>query len=116
VEIVVCGQPFVATSAGPLDAFDNPVSSVVNCEDQAQIDRIWNAFPAGGSAEQFGWLRDPFGFSWRIVPSVLRVMMTDPDRVRARRTADAMMKMVKLDVACVASGIYRNARLSVRYP
>lgn len=101
VEFVLFGQPFVAMSAGPLDPFNHAVSFVVNCEDQTEIDRYWNALLAGGSAEQCGWLRDRFGLSWQIVPSVLRVMMADPDRVKAKRTADAMMKMVKLDIAAL---------------
>jgi predicted 3-demethylubiquinone-9 3-methyltransferase (glyoxalase superfamily) len=101
VEFVLFGQPFVAMSAGPLDPFNHAVSFVVNCEDQAEIDCYWNALFAGGSAEQCGWLRDRFGLSWQIVPSVLRVMMADPDRVKAKRTAYAMMKMVKLDIAAL---------------
>jgi predicted 3-demethylubiquinone-9 3-methyltransferase (glyoxalase superfamily) len=101
VEFVLFGQPFVAVSAGPLDPFNHAVSFVVSCEDQVEIDRYWNALLAGGSAEQCGWLRDRFGLSWQIVPSVLRVMMADPDRVKAKRTADVMMKMVKLDIAAL---------------
>jgi predicted 3-demethylubiquinone-9 3-methyltransferase (glyoxalase superfamily) len=61
VEFVLFGQPFVAMSAGPLDPFNHAVSFVVNCEDQAEIDRYWNALLAGGSAEPCGWLRDRFG-------------------------------------------------------
>jgi predicted 3-demethylubiquinone-9 3-methyltransferase (glyoxalase superfamily) len=101
VEFVLCGQPFTAMSAGPLDPFNHAVSFVVHCEDQAEIDRYWNALLQGGSAEQCGWLKDRFGLSWQIVPSVLGVMMGDRDRIRAKRTADAMMKMVKLDIAAL---------------
>jgi predicted 3-demethylubiquinone-9 3-methyltransferase (glyoxalase superfamily) len=101
VEFVLCGQPFVAMSAGPLDPFNHAVSFVVNCKDQAEIDRYWNALLDGGSAEQCGWLKDRFGLSWQIVPTVLGAMMADPNRGKAKRAADAMMKMVKLNIAAL---------------
>jgi predicted 3-demethylubiquinone-9 3-methyltransferase (glyoxalase superfamily) len=101
VEFVLFGQAFVAMSAGPLDSFNHAVSFVVSCEDQAEIDRYWNALLVGGSAEQCGWLKDRFGLSWQIVPAVLGEMMSDPDRAKAKRTADAMMKMVKFDIAAL---------------
>ena len=100
VEFVLFGQPFIAMSAGPLDTFNHAVSFVVNCDDQTELDRYWNALLAnGGSAEQCGWLKDRFGLSWQIVPTVLGEMMADPDRAKAKRAADAMLKMVKLDIA-----------------
>ena len=99
VEFELCGQPFVAMSAGPLDPFNHAISFVVNCADQAEVDRYWNALLDGGTAEQCGWLKDRFGVCWQIVPTVLSQMMADPDRARAKRAADAMMTMVKLDVA-----------------
>ena len=68
----------------------------MNCDDQAELDRYWNALLEGGSAEQCGWLKDRFGLSWQIVPSE---MMADPDRAKAKRASDAMMKMVKIDIA-----------------
>jgi len=101
VEFLLCGQPFAAMSAGPLDPFNHAVSFVVNCEDQAEVDRYWNALLKGGSAEQCGWLKDRYGVSWQIVPTALAKMMADPDRAKAKRAADAMMKMVKLDVAAL---------------
>src|SRR6202023_204146 len=99
VEFVLSGQPFIAMSAGPLDPFNHAVSFVVNCDDQAELDRTWNALLEGGSAEQCGWLKDRFGLSWQIVPTVLGQMMADPDRIKAKRAADAMLKMVKIDIA-----------------
>lgn len=102
VEFVLFGQPFMAMSAGPLDPFNHAVSFVVNCDDQAELDRYWNALlEGGGSPEQCGWLKDRFGLSWQIVPDVLDEMMADPDRARAKRAADAMLKMVKLDIAAL---------------
>jgi predicted 3-demethylubiquinone-9 3-methyltransferase (glyoxalase superfamily) len=99
VDFVLFGQRMQAFSAGPLDPFNHAVSFVVTCDDQAELDRYWNALLEGGSAEQCGWLKDRFGLSWQIVPRVLGEMMADPDRARAKRAADAMMKMVKIDVA-----------------
>ena len=99
VEFVLFGQLFTAMSAGPLDPFNHSVSFVVNCEDQAELDRYWQALLAGGSAEQCGWLKDRFGLSWQIVPTVLAKMMSDPDRIKSKRAADAMLKMVKIDIA-----------------
>mgnify|MGYP003763535315 FL=1 len=102
VEFVLFGQPFLAMSAGPLDPFNHAVSFVVSCDDQAEIDRYWNALLAdGGSAEQCGWLRDRYGLAWQIVPATMGEIMSDPDRARAKRAADAMMKMVKLDIAAL---------------
>jgi predicted 3-demethylubiquinone-9 3-methyltransferase (glyoxalase superfamily) len=102
VEFSLLGQPFMAIAAGPLDPFNHAVSFVVHCEDQAEIDRYWNALlDGGGSAERCGWLRDRFGLSWQIVPAVLGEMMADPDRDKARRVAEAMLKMVKFDIAAL---------------
>lgn len=101
VEFILFGQPFVAMSAGPVDPFNHAVSFVVNCEDQAEIDRYWKALLDGGSAERCGWLKDRFGLSWQILPTVLGEMMANPDRAKAKRAADAVMKMVKLDIAAL---------------
>ena len=99
VDFLLFGQSFTAMSAGPLDPFNHAVSFVVNCDDQKEVDRYWNALLEGGSAEQCGWLKDRFGVSWQIVPTVLVEMMADPDRAKAKRATDAMLKMVKLDIA-----------------
>jgi predicted 3-demethylubiquinone-9 3-methyltransferase (glyoxalase superfamily) len=105
VEFVLCGQPFIAMSAGPLDAFNHAVSFVVNCDDQAELDRYWNALLEGGSAEQCGWLKDRFGLSWQIVPTVLGKLMAEPDRAKAKRVSDALMKMVKIDIAALQAAL-----------
>ena len=102
VEFELFGQPFMAITAGPLDDFNHAVSFVVNCDDQAEVDRYWNALlAAGGTAEQCGWLRDRFGLAWQIVPTVLGRLMTDPDRAKAKRAVEAMLKMIKLDAAAL---------------
>ena len=69
----------------------------MNCADQAEIDRYWDALAAGGAPEQCGWLRDRYGVAWQIVPTVLGEMMTD--RPKAQRVMEALLKMVKLDIA-----------------
>jgi predicted 3-demethylubiquinone-9 3-methyltransferase (glyoxalase superfamily) len=100
VSFTLFGQRFEAISAGPLDPFNHAISFVVFCEDQQEIDRYWNAIlEGGGKAEQCGWIRDRFGVCWQIVPRALDDMITDTDPVRGRRVAEAMLKMVKLDVA-----------------
>lgn len=101
VDFTLFGQPFMAISAGPLDPFNHAVSFMVECEDQAEIDRYWNALLDGGQVEQCGWLRDRYGLAWQIVPRVLNDYMRDPDRARAKRVAEAMLKMVKLDIAAL---------------
>jgi len=101
VDFVLFGQPFVAMTAGPLDPFNHAVSFVVNCKDQAEVDRYWNALLQGGSPEACGWLKDRYGLSWQIVPTVLFEMMASPDKAKSKRASDAMMKMVKLDIAAL---------------
>lgn len=109
VEFELFGQPFVAMSAGPFEPFNHAVSFVVNCDDQAELDRYWNALLEGGAAEQCGWLKDRFGLSWQIVPTVLGQMMAAPDRAKAKRASDAMMKMIKLDIAALQAAFAGNA-------
>jgi predicted 3-demethylubiquinone-9 3-methyltransferase (glyoxalase superfamily) len=99
VEFTLFGQQFMAISAGPLDPFKHAISFMVNCADQAEVDRYWDALLDGGAPEQCGWLKDRYGVSWQIVPTVLGEMMTDPDRAKAKRVTEAMLKMVKLDIA-----------------
>jgi len=101
VEFVLFGQTFTAMSAGPLDPFNHAVSFVVNCDTQAEIDRYWNALLDGGSAEQCGWLKDRFGLSWQIVPTVLGEMMASTDKAQSKRASDAMMQMIKLDIGAL---------------
>jgi predicted 3-demethylubiquinone-9 3-methyltransferase (glyoxalase superfamily) len=101
VEFVLLGQRIVAMSAGPLDPFNHAISFVVDCDDQAELDRYWNALLDGGKAEACAWLKDRYGVSWQIVPAAWWAMMADPDRARVKRACDAMLKMVKLDLAAL---------------
>ena len=99
VEFVLFGQNFTAMSAGPLDPFNHAVSFVVNCETQAEVDFYWDALLTNGGKEaECGWLKDRYGLCWQIVPTILPQMMADPDRARAKRVTDTMLKMIKLDI------------------
>lgn len=75
------------------------ISLYVDCKDQAEVDRLWAALLRGGKASQCGWLDDKFGLSWQIIPNALPRLMGDADRVKADRVMQAMLKMVKIDVA-----------------
>ena len=95
-------------SAGPHHDFNDAVSMVVLCDDQAELDRYWNALLEGGGKPQAcGWLIDRFGLRWQINPAALEEMMRDKDAVRSKRVSDAMMKMVKLDIALLEKA-YRS--------
>jgi predicted 3-demethylubiquinone-9 3-methyltransferase (glyoxalase superfamily) len=99
VDFTLFGQSFQAISAGPLDPFNHAISMVVACDDQQELDRYWEALLQGGTAEKCGWLRDKYGVSWQIVPAVMDEMMADKEPARSKRVTDAMLKMVKLDIA-----------------
>lgn len=100
VEFTLCGQSFLAISAGPHDAFNDAISLHVTCEDQAELDRYWYALlEGGGKAVACGWLTDRYGLRWQISPRRLGELMKDKDRARAGRVAQAMLKMVKFDIA-----------------
>jgi predicted 3-demethylubiquinone-9 3-methyltransferase (glyoxalase superfamily) len=111
VEFELFGQPFTAMSAGQMDPFNHAISFTVNCDTQEELDRYWEGLlEGGGQAEACGWLKDRFGVSWQITPTVLGEYMADPDPARARRTAEAMLKMVKLDIAALKAAYEGTAR------
>lgn len=93
------GQRYQAFEAQRPDAFNHAFSIVVECDTQAEIDRLWDALGEGGQIEHCGWLKDRWGLSWQIAPKRLGELIRDPDRARAGRVAEAMLKMVKLDIA-----------------
>jgi predicted 3-demethylubiquinone-9 3-methyltransferase (glyoxalase superfamily) len=100
VDFTLLGQRFQAMTAGPHHDFNDAISMVVLCDDQAELDRYWFALLEGGGKEQAcGWLNDKYGLRWQILPARLVDMMADKDPVRSKRTSDAMLQMVKLDVA-----------------
>ncbi|MCC7254250.1 VOC family protein [Hyphomicrobium sp.] len=92
-------QRYMAIEAGPLDPFNHSFSIILECDDQAEIDRAWEALKESGTVEQCGWLRDRWGLCWQITPKRLGELMSDPDPAKVKRVADAMLKMVKFDIA-----------------
>ena len=100
VDFTLNGQHFQGLNGGPDFSFNEAVSFVIECEDQAEVDRMWDALTAdGGEPGPCGWLKDRFGLSWQIVPRQLNELVGDPDPERARRAMEAMLKMGKIDVA-----------------
>ncbi|HBL48521.1 MAG TPA: hypothetical protein DDZ90_34575, partial [Planctomycetaceae bacterium] len=87
----------------PLFQFTEAISFAVNCDTQDEIDELWEKLSAGGEPGQCGWLKDQFGLSWQIVPSVLPELVSDPDPVVAGRVMQEMMQMTKLDIARLQS-------------
>ena len=102
VDFTLFGQRFQAMTAGPHHDFNDAISMVVLCDDQAELDRYWNALLQGGGKPQAcGWLIDKFGLRWQIVPAMMDELMRDTDSARSKRVTDAVMKMVKLDIAAI---------------
>jgi predicted 3-demethylubiquinone-9 3-methyltransferase (glyoxalase superfamily) len=95
------GTAFTALNGGPAFKFNEAISLQVDCETQEEVDYYWEKLSAGGdeSAQQCGWLKDRYGVSWQIVPTVLPEMMTDPDYAKTQRVMQAMLHMKKLDIA-----------------
>ncbi len=100
VDFTLLGQRFQAMTAGPHHDFNDAISITVACDDQAELDRYWNAIlDSGGKEQACGWITDRYGLRWQIVPAALEDMMGDKDQAKAKRVGDAMLKMVKLDLA-----------------
>jgi predicted 3-demethylubiquinone-9 3-methyltransferase (glyoxalase superfamily) len=99
VEFTLAGQRFMALNGGTRFEYTHAVSFKIDCADQAEVDRLWEALCAdGGQAERCGWLRDRFGVSWQIVPTVLPKLLGGSDRQGAQRAMTAMLGMIKLDI------------------
>jgi predicted 3-demethylubiquinone-9 3-methyltransferase (glyoxalase superfamily) len=104
IQFTLAGQPFQALNGGMKVEYSFAMSLSVSCEDQAEVDGLWSALTRdGGSEVQCGWLKDRFGVSWQIVPKALPRLLADPDPARAKRAMEAMMKMIKIDIAAVES-------------
>jgi predicted 3-demethylubiquinone-9 3-methyltransferase (glyoxalase superfamily) len=100
VDFTLFGQRFQAMTAGPHHDFNDAISITVLCDDQAELDRYWNALlEGGGQPYACGWLSDRWGLRWQIVPAIFEELMADPDVARSKRVTDAMLKMVKFDIA-----------------
>lgn len=91
-------QEFFALNGGPVFQFTPAISFFVNCETQAEVDEFWEKLSAGGETNRCGWLRDKYGVSWQIVPSILGKLLQDPDAAKSTRVMKAMMQMTKLDI------------------
>jgi predicted 3-demethylubiquinone-9 3-methyltransferase (glyoxalase superfamily) len=105
VEFELEAQALTALNGGPVFSFNEAISLQVDCRTQEELDYFWNRLSAGGdeSAQQCGWLKDKYGLSWQIVPSVLSEMMTDSDTRKTDRVMTALLKMKKLDIAVLQS-------------
>lgn len=99
VDFTLAGQRMQGLNGGPDFHFNEAVSFVIECEDQAEVDRLWDALTAdGGEPGPCGWLKDRYGLSWQIVPRELNRLLDDPDPDRARRAMEAMLTMGKIEV------------------
>ncbi len=102
VEFTLNGSPFLALNGDQAIEYNHAVSFQIHTRDQAETDRVWSAFLANGGKEvQCGWITDRWGLSWQIVPGRLMELLKDPDSDRARRAMEAMMAMVKIDIAAL---------------
>lgn len=96
----LAGQDFTALNGGPMFEFNESISLVVNCETQEEVDHYWSRLSDGGDpqAQVCGWLKDRFGLSWQVVPTLVGELMSDPDPEKGRRAMEAILKMKKIDV------------------
>jgi predicted 3-demethylubiquinone-9 3-methyltransferase (glyoxalase superfamily) len=103
VSFELLGQPFTALNGGPVFKFTEAISFQIGCETQAEVDRYWSRLTEGGdaTAQQCGWLKDRYGVSWQVVPTVLPEMLMDPDPARSGRVMEAVLRMKKLDIAAL---------------
>jgi len=103
VEFELNGQPFTALNGGPVFKFNEAISFQIMCKTQEEVDHYWNKLTAGGDpeAQQCGWVKDKYGLSWQVVPTVLVEMMSDPDKEKSGRVMEAMLRMKKLDIAAL---------------
>lgn len=99
VEFTLAGQRYLGLNGGPQYKFTEAISFQIFCKTQAEVDRLWAALKRGGKELACGWLKDRWGLVWQIVPTRLEELLKDPDPARARRAMEAMMQMVKIDIA-----------------
>lgn len=99
VDFTLAGRSYLGLNAGPGATFNEAISLSIDCADQTDVDRYWEALSAHPEREQCGWVKDRFGIFWQITPEILPRLLADPDRARARRVMEAMMTMKKIDIA-----------------
>ncbi|HTT53731.1 MAG TPA: VOC family protein [Streptosporangiaceae bacterium] len=101
VEFELNGQKFLALNGGPAHQFNQAISLIISCADQAEVDYYWDRLCDGGEEVACGWVTDRYGLSWQVVPAVLIDLITDPDPATAKRVTEAMFTMKKLDIAAL---------------
>jgi predicted 3-demethylubiquinone-9 3-methyltransferase (glyoxalase superfamily) len=101
VEFELNGQKFVALNGGPEFRFNEAISFQIPCADQDEVDYYWSKLSEGGQENVCGWLKDKYGLSWQVIPTVFMDMMRDPDPVKVKRVTEAMFKMTKFDIAAL---------------
>ena len=102
------GQEFIALNGGPMFTFSPAISFFVHCETQAEVDTVWEKLSDGGEKQRCGWLRDKFGVSWQVVPTILGQMLQDKDAEKSKRVMNAMLQMDKLDIAVLTRAYQRD--------
>ncbi len=101
IEFELNGQKFVALNGGPQFTFNEAISFQIFCADQDEVDYYWSRLSEGGREVSCGWLKDRYGLSWQVIPTVLMDMISDPDPEKAKRATEAMLAMTKLDIAAL---------------
>lgn len=104
----LAGVDFIALNGSPQFTFNEAISMSIDCRSQAEVDELWARLSEGGSEGPCGWVKDRYGLSWQVVPSVLPQLLSDPDRAKAGRVMEAMMKMSRLDIRALEEAA--NAR------
>jgi predicted 3-demethylubiquinone-9 3-methyltransferase (glyoxalase superfamily) len=105
VQVELDGQEIIALNGGPHFRFTEAISLAIDCKSQEEVDHFWSALTAGGEESQCGWLKDRFGLSWQVTPTILTELTADPDPVRARKAMEAMMTMKKIDIAALLEAV-----------
>jgi predicted 3-demethylubiquinone-9 3-methyltransferase (glyoxalase superfamily) len=104
----LAGVEFLALNGGPQFQFNEAISLSIDCYSQAEVDELWEKLSAGGSKGQCGWVKDRYGLSWQVVPSVLPELLADEDRAKASRVMEAMMGMTRLDIQALQDAAARE--------
>jgi predicted 3-demethylubiquinone-9 3-methyltransferase (glyoxalase superfamily) len=106
---VIEGQEFMALNGGPQFKFNEAISFFIRCDSQDEVDYYWQSLTNGGVESRCGWLKDRFGLSWQVIPDVLGSYLSDPDRAKANRVMQAMLKMTKIDIAALETAYLGKA-------
>jgi len=102
------GQDCIALNGGPMFTFSPAISFFVNCESQEEVDKLWEKLSEGGEKQRCGWLKDKYGVSWQIIPTVLGQLLQDKDREKSKRVMNAMLQMDKLDITTLKQAYERQ--------